>query len=75
MAPHSVNTAPLATIEAFVADPDHRPRLPIDGEAIAHYFESVAAAGIEMNEVYDKLLADGLRAFKEAFADLLAHLE
>jgi len=75
MAPHSVNTAPLATIEAFVADPDHRPRLPIDGEAIAHYFDRVEAAGIVMNDVYDKLLHDGLEAFKEAFAALLAHLE
>ncbi|WP_456452553.1 transaldolase [Hydrogenimonas sp.] len=75
MAPHSVNTAPLATIEAFVEDPDHRPRLPIDGEAISQYFERVDAAGIDMNAVYDKLLTDGLKAFKEAFATLLAHLE
>ena len=75
MAPHSVNTAPLATIEAFVEEPDHRPRLPIDGEAIAHYFERVAEAGIDMSEVYDRLLREGLDAFKKAFSELLAHLE
>ncbi len=75
MAPHSVNTAPLATIEAFLENPDHHPRLPIDGEAIAQFFERVEAARIDMNEVYDKLLEDGLKAFKEAFAQLLGHLE
>jgi len=58
-----------------VKDPDHRPRLPIDGEAIAQYFERVEAAGIAMNEVYDTLLSDGLKSFKKAFANLLAHLE
>ncbi|WP_457597085.1 transaldolase [Hydrogenimonas sp.] len=75
MAPHSVNTAPLATIEAFLKDVDHRPRLPIDGEAIAQYFRRVEDAGIEMNAVYERLMREGLDAFKKAFADLLAHLE
>ncbi len=75
MAPHSVNTAPLATIEAFLENPDHHPRLPIDGEAIAQFFERIEAAGIDMNAVYQRLLEEGLKAFKEAFAQLLGHLE
>ena len=75
MAPHSVNTAPLATIEAFVENPDHTPKLPIDDEKIEEFFASVEEKGIDMNEVYDTLLHDGLKAFKEAFATLLAHLE
>ncbi|WP_353661941.1 transaldolase [Hydrogenimonas sp. SS33] len=75
MAPHSVNTAPLATIEAFVQHPDHRPRLPLKEGTIDTFFEKIEAAGIDMNAVCDKLLADGLEAFKEAFAKLLAHLE
>ncbi len=75
MASHSVDTAPLATIEAFEADPDHRPRLPIDGEAIAQFFRLVEEAGIDMNEVYETLLREGLESFKASFAGMLAHLE
>ncbi|WP_201352538.1 transaldolase [Hydrogenimonas urashimensis] len=75
MAPHSVNTAPLATIEAFVENPDHRTKLPIDDAAIEAFFARVENSGIDMSEVYDSLLQEGLKAFKEAFATLLAHLE
>ncbi|MCF6200729.1 MAG: hypothetical protein L3J42_01165 [Hydrogenimonas sp.] len=75
MAPHSVNTAPLATIEAFLEHPLHAPKLPIDEEAIATFFDSVERAGVDMQNVYDKLMSEGLEAFKEAFARLLLHLE
>ena len=75
MAPHSVNTAPLATIEAFVKNPDHTPKLPLADEAINDYFAKVERAGIEMPKVYDTLLREGLEAFKTAFAELLTHLE
>ncbi len=75
MAPHSVNTAPLATIEAFLKDVDHQPRLPIDDVAIGHFFDRIHEVGIDINDVYDRLLEEGLRAFKDAFATLLAHLE
>lgn len=75
MAPHSVNTAPLATIEAFRERPDHRPRLPIDDEAIERFFDAVERAGIDMNDVYGTLLKEGLSSFRDAFAKLLAHLE
>jgi transaldolase len=75
MAPHSVNTAPLATIEAFVENPDHTPKLPIENEKIDAFFASVEEKGIDMGEVYETLLHDGLKSFKDAFATLLAHLE
>jgi len=75
MAPHSVNTAPLETIEAFLEHPLHAPKLPIDEAAIDTFFKAVESAGIDMQEVYRKLTEDGLKAFKEAFAGLLSHLE
>jgi len=75
MAPHSVNTAPLATIEAFLENPSHDPKLPIKDDTIEEFFEHIENAGIDMNEVYETLLHDGLAAFKDAFAKLLAHLE
>jgi len=75
MAPHSVNTAPLGTIEAFVEAPDHQPKLPIDEAEITSFFAAVKEAGIDMDHVYKKLLDDGLEAFKEAFVKLLTDLE
>ncbi len=75
MAPHSVNTAPLTAIEAFVEHPDHTVKLPMEEERIETFFAAVEKSGVDMNEVYEKLLRDGLEAFKEAFATLLAHLE
>jgi transaldolase len=75
MAPHSVNTAPLGTIEAFIESPSHQPKLPIDEAEIASFFSAVQEAGIDMEQVYTKLLDDGLKAFKEAFVKLLADLE
>ncbi len=75
MAPHSVNTAPLDTIEHFMEHPLHAPKLPVDETAIDTFFKAVEAAGIDMQSVYDKLMEDGLKAFKESFTKLLAHLE
>jgi transaldolase len=74
-APHAVNTAPLATIEAALDSslPDE-PQVP-DIEKINTYFEQLAAAGIDMDAVYTQLLREGLAAFEEAFAQMLARLE
>ena len=75
MAPHSVNTAPLATIEAFLEHPDHTVKLPLEDEEIDRFFTTIEEAGINIRNVYRTLLTDGLKLFKEAFATLLAHLE
>ena len=75
MASHSVNTAPLSTIESFITNPDHTPRLPIGSDKIDQFFKNVASAGIDMDLVYEKLLVDGLKAFKDAFSQLLSHLD
>lgn len=72
---HSVNTAPVATIEAFVARGDTAEKLPIDAETIAAHFAQVAEAGIEMDGVFKQLMEEGLEAFKEAFKEILTALE
>ncbi len=74
-APHAINTAPLATIEAAMENP-----LPIESqlpsqEAIATYFAQLEAAGIVMEDVYRQLLTEGLDAFEKAFAQMLVSLE
>lgn len=72
--PNSVNTAPLGTIEDWLSDGSKVPT-PIMSEAECNrYFETLASKGIKMESVYDKLLKDGLEAFKISFRDLLSKL-
>jgi len=75
LAPHSVNTAPLSTIEAYIKNPSNEPQLPISSQQIHAYFDQVHQAGIDMEEVYRSLLEDGLVAFEEAFAQMLERIE
>ena len=71
---HAVNTAPLATIEAYGKAEAIPSMMPISQSAIDDYFTRLAQAGIAMDEVRSQLLADGLKAFEEAFDDLLGKL-
>ena len=74
--PHCVNTAPLATIEAFEAG--GRPEevtLPMSPDAIDAYFETLEKHGIVMGEVYHHLLEEGISAFEAAFKTMLAQLK
>lgn len=73
--PNSVNTAPLATIEDWLTDGSKEPT-PIMSEADCDkYFELLKNKGIKMESIYDKLLSDGLEAFKISFRDLLSKLK
>ena len=71
----TVNTAPPATIDAFR---DHgRPRAAIQ-EDLAGARASLAALaklGVDFDGVTDRLLAEGLKAFGDAFDKLLATIE
>ncbi|HEY2161137.1 MAG TPA: transaldolase [Solirubrobacteraceae bacterium] len=71
--PHTVNTMPMATLEAF-ADHGHMtgPTAEIDPTA---ELEALAKAGIDMKQVTDELLVDGVDQFKNALNDLLAGIE
>lgn len=75
LAPHSVNTAPINTINAFVATQERTPKLPIDPARVAQHLAAVAGAGIDLDAVYARLMREGLDAFKNAFADILGALE
>jgi transaldolase len=70
---HSVNTMPMATLQAF-ADHGH-----ISGPTIKHDpsadLKALADAGIDMSEVTDELLADGVKQFEEAMNRLLGGIE
>ncbi len=75
IAPNSINTAPLATIQAFVKEGDDSVKLPIPQEEIEHFFALLKAHEIDMKKVYHELLEEGLKAFVEAFEEILSELE
>jgi len=75
VAPRSVNTLPPATIEATL---DHgRTKVSIydDLEGSRRVFERLAGLGIDIDEVTEKLRADGVSLFAQSFEELLGNLE
>jgi len=72
--PHSVNTAPLATIEDWLEYGQKTPSEIISEDECDKYFKTLESKEIDMQEVYEKLLNDGLEAFKDSFSDLLTKL-
>ena len=75
-AKHSINTAPIETIEAYEASGKRGDlALPIDESVLESYFTKLSENGIDMEQVYSELMAEGLSAFEEAFAKMLQTLE
>ncbi len=75
LAPHTVNTAPLATIEAFIAKKAPSPKFPLEQSHINGYFTKLADNGFDMDEIYSQLLKEGLEAFEKAFQEMLDSLK
>ncbi len=75
LAPHSVNTAPLATIESWLKVKPTPPKLPMEDAVINGYFTKLSDNGFDMDAVYDTLLNEGLEAFEKAFAQMLESLK
>ena len=73
IAPHTVNTMPLATLLA-VADHGTVPGLT-GAEDPSADLAALADAGISLEEVTDELLVDGVEQFEEAMSRLLAGIE
>ncbi len=75
MAAHSVNTAPLATIEAHIKTSDTKEALPIDPALINGYFMNLEDNGFNMDKIYKQLLDEGLVAFEDSFKDMLEQIK
>lgn len=75
LAPNSVNTAPIGTIEAFIARGDRTMKLPVSDQRIVEHKRAVRDAGIVMEEVIQTQIDEGLEAFKIAFNDIINALE
>ncbi|WP_187647213.1 transaldolase [Nitrosophilus labii] len=75
IAPHSINTTPINTIKSFVNDGFKEQKLPIEDEIIDEFFDRVEKAGVDMQNVYNELLEEGLLAFVDAFKEIIEELE
>jgi len=73
--PETVDTMPPATFEAFRDHGRVRPTLEADVERAREAVTELAALGIWIDDVTDRLLAEGLRLFAEPFAKLLGAIE
>lgn len=75
MAAHSVNTAPLATIEAHIQTSDNQEALPLEPSVINGYFMNLEDNGFNMEKIYKQLLDEGLVAFEKSFNDMLEQIK
>src|SRR5438105_186973 len=73
--PDTVNTMPLATIDAFRDHGQLRNSLTEDVAGAQKVMDDLARAGISIKEVTDKLTEDGVKLFADAFNKLLAAVE
>ncbi len=73
--PDTVNTLPPATLEAFRDHGKPRQSLTEDLDGARKIMSDLASAGISMKEVTDKLTADGVKLFADAFDKLLEAVE
>jgi len=71
----TVNTIPPATLEAFRDHGKPRPTLTENLDGARKTMADLAGAGIVMKDVTDKLTADGVKLFADAFDALLAAVE
>ena len=73
--PDTVNTMPPATIDAFRDHGKAARTVDSDNAGAERTLSDLAAAGIDMKSVTDKLLSEGLASFQKSFDSLIAGLE
>jgi transaldolase len=73
--PHTVNTIPPPTIDAVLDHGTTEVTIRDDLEGARKLFARLAEFGIHLDEVTDRLLTDGVKAFADSFDQLFANLE
>jgi transaldolase len=73
--PHTVNTLPPATLEAFRDHGQVARTVDHDVPGAMNDLASLEALGISLPEVTDKLLVEGLASFQKSFDSLLGGLD
>lgn len=75
IATDTVNTVPVATVDAFRDHGEVRMSLEEDVATAERQLADLAAAGVDLDPITDQLLDDGVRLFVEAFDRLLEAVE
>jgi transaldolase len=73
--PHTVNTIPPATLEAFLATGSVALTVASDREGMNNRLRELGSMGISLDNVTDRLLQEGLDAFEKAYFLLLEAIE
>ncbi len=74
--PHTVNTMPIETVEAFQDHGEVRGNTIAEGVAEAHeLMKQLADAGLDYDDVIVTLEREGVEKFEDAFAELLGDVE
>lgn len=73
--PNAINTAPLDTINAFIASGKTNVHTIPSYDDIDDFFKDMEEAGINMQEVYKELMSEGMVAFEKAFEEILQTLK
>ena len=73
--PDTINTMPLATMDAFRDHGKLRASLEEDLSAARHVMETLERLGVSLEEITDKLTADGVQLFADAQDKLLGAIK
>jgi transaldolase len=73
--PHTVNTLPDATIEAFADHGTLARRVDADMDQVDAVWKGLADVGIDMDDVADTLEREGVSSFEKSFDELLDALQ
>lgn len=69
--PHSINTAPLNTIKAYIKKDNFEASVVPNIDEINVYFNTLIENKIDMQKISAELLHDGLESFKTSFKNIL----
>jgi transaldolase len=75
IAPLTIDTLPVPTIEAFLDHGQIKIALTQDISMAQVVMERLKENNIDINQICDKLLKDGISAFQNSFASLLKSIE
>ncbi len=73
--PNCINTAPLDTINSFLASGKTSAQNILSDKQVDTFFNDLNDAGVDIQNVYDELMNEGMEAFNEAFRQMLDILE
>jgi transaldolase len=73
--PHTVNTMPRETVEAFQDHGHVQETLTRDVDEAERVFEAFSAAGIDYDEVVETIEREGVEKFIKSFEDLIEGIE